>query len=72
MIITECVYCGNSIMVPIEEEYLTLLKDGRQMVSKEICKKCGKVNYVEHLRVGGETFGEEDPRAKELKKVFPN
>lgn len=68
MIFTECVYCDEAIIVPLSEWYLDELKHGRQVVSKEVCDKCGKVNYVEHRRVGGETFGEDDPRAKKLKK----
>lgn len=69
MIFTECVYCGEPIIVPLEETYLGELEQGKQMVSKEVCEKCGKVNYVEHRRVGGETFGEDDERAKKLAKL---
>ena len=68
MIFTECVKCGNAIIVPLEESYLEELEKGRALVSKEICEKCGTVNFVEHRRVGGETFGEDDERAKRLNK----
>ena len=69
MIFTECVYCGEPFTVSLDERYLELLKGGRQLVSKHKCEKCRKTNYVEHKRVGGETFGEDDKRAKKLKKV---
>lgn len=68
MIFTECIHCGNQIIIPLEEEYLDLLKSGKQLVSREICDKCNTVNYVEHKRIGGETFGENDDRAKKLMK----
>ncbi len=68
MIITECVYCNEPIMVSLQEEYLDDLKEGKQLVSKEVCPKCGKNNYVEHRRMGGETFGEDDERFNKLKK----
>ncbi len=68
MIFTECVYCSEPIFVSLNEDYLMLLKKGKQLVSKEICEKCGKANYVEHRRMGGETFGEDDPRAKKIDK----
>ena len=68
MIFTECVYCDEPIIVSLDERYLKLLKDGQQLVSKHKCEKCGKTNYVEHKRIGGETFGEDDKRAKGVKK----
>lgn len=68
MIFTECVKCGEAIIISLEENYLDLLKKGKQLVSKHICKKCGTVNFVEHKRMGGETFGEDDERAKKLNK----
>ena len=66
MIFTACVNCDELIIVPLDEDYLPELEGGRQLVSKEICSKCGAVNYIEHRRVGGETFGEDDERAKKL------
>lgn len=66
MIFTECVYCGEPIIVELNEDYLKELNKGRQMVSKHICNKCEKANFVEHRRMGGETFGEDDERAKNL------
>ena len=69
MIFTECVYCGEPIIVSLDERYLGLLKSGKQLVSKEPCEKCGKNNYIEHKRFGGETFGEEDERAVRLDKL---
>lgn len=72
MIFTECVYCNEPIIVTLNEDYLDELKEGRQLVSKEICEKCGNANFVEHKRIGGETFGEDDKRAKELVKKYFN
>ena len=69
MIFTECVYCNEPIIVPLNEAYLGQLESGKQMVSKEVCEKCAKVNFVEHRRLGGETFGEDDKRAKKLTKL---
>lgn len=69
MIFTECVYCDEPIIVPLDEGYLELMKKGRQLIEKVVCKKCGKTNFVEHKRVGGETFGEDDKRAKNLVKT---
>ena len=66
MIFTECVYCGEPIIVALNEDYLDYLGKGKQMVSKERCEKCGKTNFVEHKRLDGETFGENDERAKKL------
>lgn len=31
-----------------------MLKDNKQLVTKEVCEKCGKTNFVEHRRIGGE------------------
>lgn len=70
MIQTECVYCHEPLLIPLNEDYLRLLADGEQLVSQEICPQCERVNYVEHRRDGGETFGEDDDRAKELKELL--
>lgn len=70
MIFTECVYCNEPIIVSLNEEYLRLLKKGKQLISKHICEKCKKINYIEHKRMGGETFGEDDDRAKKLSKLI--
>lgn len=69
MIFTECIKCNEPITVPLNEDYLNNLKEGKQLISKEVCVKCETVNYVEHKRVGGETFGEDDKRALMLNKV---
>ncbi len=69
MLITECVYCGWALFVSLDESYLSLLEENKQLISKHICEKCGKTNYVEHRRVGGETFGEDDERVKRLEAV---
>ena len=68
MIFTECVYCDKSFIVSLDESYLGLLKKGKQLISKHKCEKCGKNNYVEHKRFGGETFGEDDERVRRLTK----
>lgn len=69
MIFTECVYCGESFTVQLDNTYLGLLHRGHQLVSKYYCESCGKVNFVEHRRVSGETFGEDDPRVRRMSKL---
>lgn len=69
MIFTECIKCNESIIVPLENNYINILKEGKQLISKEICANCGTINYVEHKKIGGETFGETDKRALMLKKL---
>jgi len=68
MIFTSCVYCDEPLTVSLQEEYLDLLKEDKQLVSKEVCSKCGKANFVEHKRLDGETFGEDDERFEKLVK----
>lgn len=69
MIFTECIYCNEPFTVSLGEDYLDLLKKGKQLISKHECENCKKINYVEHKRVGGETFGKEDERAKKLQQL---
>jgi len=69
MIQTECVYCNDPFFVTLDEEYLEMLKENKQLISAHTCESCGKVNYVEHRRMGGETFGEDDERAEKLTKL---
>lgn len=66
MIFTECVYCDEPFAVPLDINYMAHLNLGRQLVTKHTCDGCGKTNYVEHRQMGGETFGEDDERAKQL------
>ena len=61
-----CVRCSEPLVLALNEAYLEMLKEGRQLVSVHTCERCGETNYVEHKRVGGETFGEDHPKARAL------
>lgn len=69
MIFAACVYCDEPFALPINEDYLPMLEQGQQLVSRVECEKCQRITYVEHRRVGGEVFGEDDPRAEMLSRV---
>lgn len=66
MIFTECVVCGEPFAVELDEGYLPALHDGRQLVTTHICDTCSTRNHVEHRKIGGQTFGDGDPRASRL------
>jgi len=71
MIFTNCVSCDAGFAVSLNENYIPLLHEGRQLITTHYCTACGTRNYLEHRRLGGETFGDDDPRAKGLLPIFP-
>lgn len=52
MIITECPYCDESHMVPLQDEFLFRFR-------RMNCDKCGGLMFVEMRRIGGRTFSKE-------------
>lgn len=60
MIFTACVKCNHGFCVSLDEKYLDFMAEGKAMLTRHECEKCGAVNFVEHRRIGGETLSEEE------------
>jgi len=42
VIFTECVHCAEPIAVSLDERYLGVLDEGRQLIERVTCAKCGR------------------------------
>lgn len=69
MIFTNCVVCGHPFIVELDEQYLPMLKQGKQLIERIECEECGAENFIEHRRFGGVTMDRETVESKGLKKL---